>query len=146
MLSPGRLDVYRIALDRESPRQARVRIRLQGHANIATLAQLGNPRPRAAINERSWISNIVLRLLNGSITKLIGFRCISDQDAISLVGRALFTRFLADRLLLPESMSGRGSAATLFDSRETARETSRWLDATFNGDLRLYLKRYRLIA
>ena len=135
VLAPGRLDVYRIALDRESPRQARVDLDFRDSAKHATLAHLGNLRPGAAINQRSWISNIILRLLNGSITKLIEFRCISDEDAISLVGRALFTRFLADRLLLPENMSGRGSAAALFDSRDSARETSRWLDTTFNGDL-----------
>jgi len=60
---------------------------------------------------------------------------VSDEDAISLVGRALFTRFLADRGLLPSNMSGADGAASLFDSREVAEKTSTWLDATFNGDL-----------
>lgn len=135
VVAPGRLDVFRIALDKQLPRQARVELDFGERSKIAALAQLGNLRPRAAISQRGWIFNVVLNLLNGSITKLIRFGGISDEDAISLVGRALFTRFLADRNLLPESVSGGGAAAALFDSREAAEETSRWLDTTFNGDL-----------
>ena len=39
------------------------------------------------------------------------------------------------RSLLPEGMSEPETAASLFDTREVAEETSDWLDATFNGDL-----------
>ncbi len=81
------------------------------------------------------ISNVVLSLLTGSISKLIAMRGVSNEDAISLVGRALFTRFLADRNLLPRGMSDVGTAASLFDSHATAATTSKWLDTTFNGDL-----------
>ena len=97
-------------------------------------ARLGNVRPQAAITNRGWISNVVLNLLSGSTTRLIDLK-VSDEDAIALVGRALFTRFLADRSLLPEGMSEPETAASLFDTREVAEETSDWLDATFNGDL-----------
>lgn len=131
----GRLDVYRIALDRKSLRQARVEMARGKDSRIATLAQLGNVRPQATINQRDWISHVVLNLLNGSITRLIGMGGVSDENAISLVGRALFTRFLADRNLLPRGMSDPSAAASLFDSREEAEKTSRWLDQTFNGDL-----------
>jgi hypothetical protein len=131
----GRLDVYRIALDRKSPRQARVEFNSGEAARTATLAQLGNIRPHAAISPRDWISNVVLNLLTGSIAKLIRMRGVSNEDAISLVGRALFTRFLADRNLLPRNMSDASMAASLFDSRKEAERTSRWLDTTFNGDL-----------
>ncbi len=132
IVAPGRLDVYRIALDKQTPRRARVQ--LDGSKRLV-LAQLGNLRPRAAISQRGWIFNVVLNLLNGSITKLIRLGGISDEDAISLVGRALFARFLADRNLLSETVSSTVAAAALFDSREAAKKTSRWLDATFNGDL-----------
>jgi hypothetical protein len=62
-------------------------------------------------------------------------RGVSNEDAISLVGRALFTRFLADRNLLPRNMSDASTTASLFDSRNAAERTSKWLDTTFNGDL-----------
>lgn len=133
VVAPGSLDVYRIALDKHPPRQARIDIG-EGEQHT-TLARLANLRPKAAINQRNWISNVVLNLLTRSITRLIELERITDEDAISLVGRALFTRFLADRNLLPASMLGKNKPASLFDQRAAAENTSRWLDATFNGDL-----------
>ncbi|MFN9525648.1 MAG: class I SAM-dependent DNA methyltransferase [Pseudomonadaceae bacterium] len=135
VVAPGRLDVYRIELDKRSLQQAHVEVGDSDGEKYATLARLGNSRPRAAISQRGWISNVVLNLLTGSITRLIGLGGVSDEDAISLVGRALFTRFLADRNLLPSGMSTPGAAAMLFDNRAAAESTSKWLDATFNGDL-----------
>ncbi len=135
VVAPGRLDVYRIALDAQSLRQARVEIALQGDTKQVVLPKLSNTRPHAAISQRGWISNVVLNLLTASITKLISLGGISDDDAISLVGRALFARFLADRNLLPDNIADDQTAANLFDNRERAERTSAWLDATFNGDL-----------
>lgn len=134
VVAPGSLKVYRVALDNKSAGQARVAIEDRGVARSAVFARLGNVRPSAAITKRNWISNVVLNLLTGSTTKMIDLG-ISDEDAISLVGRVLFTRFLADRELLPELKSDPRTAARLFDTPEVARNTSRWLDQTFNGDL-----------
>ena len=134
VVAPGSLRVYRIALDRKSLRQAWVGWEDGDGARSTVFARLGNERPQAAITNRGWISNIVLRLLSGSTTRLIELDA-SHEDAISLVGRALFTRFLADRSLLPEGMSEPRTAASLFDTREVAERTSDWLGETFNGDL-----------
>ena len=87
VVSPGLLDVYRIVLDKKSIRQARVELNSGDDSKIATLAQLGNIRPQAALNQRDSISNVVLSLLTGSINKLIAMKDVSDDDAISLVGR-----------------------------------------------------------
>lgn len=135
VIAPGRLEVYRIALDKQSPEQARVGLNIDDGTKRTILARLGNTRPQAGISQRGWISNVVLNLLTGSINSLIKNGGISDEDAISLVGRALFTRFLADRNLLPEGMSSAGVAVGLFDDRQTSEKTSGWLDTTFNGDL-----------
>ena len=134
VVAPGSFHVYRIALDRKSLGQARVRWEEEDGARSALFARLGNVRPQAAITNRGWISNVVLSLLSGSMTMLVNLE-VSHEDAISLVGRALFTRFLADRDLLPEDMAEPGTAASLFDAREVAEETSNWLDTTFNGNL-----------
>ena len=134
VVAPGSLHIYRIALDSKSLREARVGWEHWYGARSAVFALLGNVRPQAAITNRGWISNVVLTLLTGSTTTLIEHD-VSHEDAISLVGRALFTRFLADRSLLPERMSEPNTAASLFDTREVAEATSNWLDATFNGDL-----------
>ena len=132
VVAPGSLRVYRIALDGKSSQQARWEDR--DGARSTVFARLGNERPQAAITNWGWISNVVLRLLSGSTTRLIELG-VQHEDAISLVGRALFTRFLADRSLLPEGMSQPGTAASLFDTREVAEKTSDWLEETFNGDL-----------
>lgn len=134
VIEPGRLDVYRIALDRKSPKQARVEWGNCTDEKFAAFARLGNIRPNAAISQRNWISNVVLNLLTGSITKLITMG-VTDEDAISLVGRALFTRFLADRGLLPKALSKNDAGSSLFDDCRIADKTSTWLDTTFNGDL-----------
>ena len=134
VVAPGSLAVYRVALDRKSLRRVRVDWEDKEEARAAIFPRLGNMRPKAAITNRDWISNVILSLLTGSTTGLIELG-VSHDDAISLVGRALFSRFLADRSLLPDGMSEAATAARLFDTRGAARETSRWLDATFNGDL-----------
>ena len=134
VVAPGSLRVYRIALDRKSLPQVRVGWEDGERARNTAFARLCNERPQAAITNRGWISNIVLRLLSGSMTRLITLN-VSHEDAISLVGRALFTRFLGDRHLLPESMSQADTAASLFDNRNMAEKTSEWLDEKFNGDL-----------
>ena len=132
VIGPGRLDVYGVALDRKPPGQARVDWGDDHEGRSAAFAWLGNIRPQAAISRHNWISNVVLSLLTDSIAKLIKLG-VTDEDAISLVGRALFTRFLADRELLPLALSD--TCASLFDSRHEAEKTSSWLDVTFNGDL-----------
>src|SRR5690606_23733975 len=68
------------------------------------------------------------------IDELIGVG-VSHGDAISLVGRALFARFLGDRDLLPADLVTPEASGMLFDNADKARTTCSWLDDTFNGDL-----------
>ena len=110
VVAPGSLTVYRVALDKKTLRQARVDWQDQNVAPSAVFAQLGNMRPNVAITNRNWISNVVLRLLTGSTRELIKLD-VPHEDALSLVGRALFTRFLADRSLQDLSGPLRASAA-----------------------------------
>ena len=134
VVAPGSLKVYRVALDKKSPRQARIGWEQENVAPTAVFKWLGNVRPNAAIGSHNWISNVVLRLLTASTTDLIEL-ALSHEDAISLVGRALFTRFLGDRGLLPAEMANTSTTAGLFDTRGHAEKTSNWLDDKFNGDL-----------
>lgn len=135
LIAPGQLQVYRLALDRKSPTEAIVDWGDRGADDSTAIARLANMRPHAAINKQTWISNVVLNLLTNSIDRLIRIGEVPDEDAISLVGRALFTRFLADRRLLPDSMAGEASASILFDNSRSAKQTSVWLDETFHSDL-----------
>lgn len=126
---PGQLTFYRVSLDKNTPDNSRINLNIPSGGERTTFAYLGNERPGA--ETRRWISDVVLKLLTTSIQTLIETIGVTKNDAISLVGRALFARFLADRELLPDS---RGSAEALFDNPRQATKTSKWLDDTFNGD------------
>ncbi|MGY3698948.1 hypothetical protein ACVIGA_009090 [Bradyrhizobium sp. USDA 3240] len=134
VVAPGRLDVYSIALDHKTPALARVAIDASGETIKDLFPHLANRRPNAARTKQGWISNVVLNLLTEAIDHLIGLE-LDHGDAISLVGRALFARFLGDRDLLPANLGAPVSAAALFDNADNARATCVWLDDTFNGDL-----------
>lgn len=133
VVDSGYLEVYRIALDRKSAGQARVATPFDRANFRSFLPHLANDRPDAALAGQQWISQVVLRLLTDAINTLIRLAAVNDENAISLVGRALFTRFLADRNLLPDPMAE--NVAALFDDAHAARKTCDWLDRTFNGDL-----------
>jgi len=134
IVRPGQLTIHRISLDNDPREQTVVPIE---SIQRSVFPILGNRRPKAASNSRQWITNVLLKLLEKSIGELTTDCGIAEGDAISLVGRALFTRFLGDRNLLRGSLipDGSGESATLFDNRDRAQATSRWLDVTFNGDL-----------
>lgn len=134
VVSPGRLEIYALALDRKTPSQVRIAVERSDPEAKGVFADLANRRPRAERTKQGWISNVVLNLLTAAIDQLIGVG-LDHDDAISLVGRALFTRFLGDRDLLPPDMALPEIAAGLFDDVERARTTCAWLDVTFNGDL-----------
>jgi hypothetical protein len=142
---PGRLDVYRIALDRHSLAKVRVDTGVADDERWLTFARLGNLRPAAEINDRTWITGVILKLLDQAISSLKTDGGLSGEDAISLVGRALFMRFLADRGLLPSTRDIIGDDTgsdevdpeqhELFDRPDLVRLSCFWLDKTFNGDL-----------
>lgn len=133
VVDPGRLTVFYVALDNLSPNTARVILPTAEEEVAATIPFLSNERPKAS--RRNWISDVVLRLLTTSIDALIA-EGVADADAISLVGRALFVRFLADRSMLgPGTLPpGHSDPSILFDDTDAIRATSLWLDETFNGD------------
>ncbi|MGA3005001.1 MAG: N-6 DNA methylase [Acetobacteraceae bacterium] len=129
----GRLDVYRVALDGVSSEKARIDV-VPKDEEAATFARLSNVRPGASPSSRGWIADVVLDLLDEALDTLRSQCGLTIEDSISLVGRALFARFLGDRNLLPEPLASRAANGTLFDSATLAREASNWLDETFNGD------------
>jgi len=134
VVGPGQLTVYRVSLDKDPISKAIIPLELGD--TRATFPHLANYRPDVAPHSRRWISKVVLTLLSSSIDELKTQFHVSDCNAISLVGRALFARFLGDRDLLPASLfaNGLSNAAELFDGADQAANTSKWLDDTFNGD------------
>jgi hypothetical protein len=133
VVTAGGMAIYQVSLEGDAA-QARVSIGEASDDRRIVIPHLGNLRPQTSANRR-WISDVILRLLTSALNELARL-AVADGDAISLVGRALFVRFLADRDILPESVGALAAdgAAALFDTAPTAVATSAWLDETFNGD------------
>ncbi len=80
---------------------------------------------------------LMLELLNAVTEELIHGRGVAASDALALVGRALFLRFLADRGLIPmnQPFPDVAHVTECFATPQNAAASCRWLDETFNGDL-----------
>lgn len=135
VVRPGQLTIHRLSLDRATEEQSRIPLDSSGWNKRITFSRLANERPDIVASRREWVSDVVLGLLRDAIRSLTGSG-ICNEDAVSLAGRALFVRFLADRslLLLPLAPGGETDSACFFDDRYRAKTTSQWLDETFNGD------------
>lgn len=127
IVRPGQLTIHRVSLDADGDRASQVQLSDDIRATFSVLA---NSRPDVA-PQKKWISGIVLKLLRDAIRELLCHREIARNDAISLAGRAVFLRFLADRNLLPDCI---GPPHKIFDHSLCAETAFKWLDATFNGD------------
>jgi hypothetical protein len=136
VLEPGRLCVYRadVAKNKVSPRSV-------------TTARPGDVALTRFLNDVSAGQNdlarrrYLMKLLEGSAKEAINLG-LSENDALSLVGRGLFWRFLVDRGLLeglrPLDVcwdEGAKQWEQCFDTKKRALRTFRWLDTTFNGGL-----------
>ena len=84
--------------------------------NGAFFAKLANIRPNSSTSQSEAVSKVILKLLTKSISNILELKEVKDNDTISLVGRALFARFLADRELIPKNLKMAADASNLFDT------------------------------
>ena len=87
--------------------------------------------------EADFVFREMLNLLNKGSDRLA--ELIEPVNVLSLLGRALFFRFLCDRKIVTEKDVTHiaPKASTLLDcfkNSENAHATNQWLDKTFNGD------------
>ena len=131
IITPGQLSIHRVSLDKDSRKKTTIDLKLAStEEQIATFPKLINERPEAIKARKQWIANLVLDLLKDAIDTLIKQHCLTSEDAISLAGKALFSRFLADRDLMDETLN----PASCFDDADKIHNISIWLSSTFNGD------------
>ncbi len=88
-------------------------------------------------SDADFVFKEMFNLLNCGIDRIA--HRIGWEDVLSLVGRALFFRFLKDRQIVTERDTKRiapqaNELLACFDNAENAYATSQWLDRTFNGD------------
>lgn len=130
VFSPGRLDVYRAALDgQKAPRPEPLP---QGPFLFPSLIHVG-------ASEAPSVRAALLKLLRKSVEEVQRLN-VRAEDALSIVGRALFWRFLLDRELLadvdPSTISaGATRLESCLDNKTRALRTFEWLERTFNGSL-----------
>lgn len=91
----------------------------------------GEPR------ESDFVFSEMFELLTGVADRLVGV--VSKLDVLSLLGRALFFRFLRDRQVVTDrdtvAVAPRAiELLACFDNAANAEATCQWLDRTFNGD------------
>jgi hypothetical protein len=131
VLRPGRLDVFRATLGVEAPLQ--LKDLPQGPFLFPSLVHVRHPRDVQSVRDA------LLTLLRSSISSARAMG-VGARDALSLVGRALFWRFLVDRNLLegldPAQIAPHATSwESCLDNKTSALKTFEWLDRTFNGGL-----------
>ena len=142
LLDGGRLTALRLSLDDATIDDATLEIygddapdkALWAYNELSAGWEDTNDTPKKRA-ERVEITTHIGELLDQALDAMVPTAGMSlpDEDKLSMVGRALFLRFLADRGLLPAQYQARRD--TLFVDPDSARDVSEWLDKTFNGDL-----------
>lgn len=134
VLEPGRLRIYCAEVTRDEVRPVEVAAANPGEWVLPKFLN-DVSAGHDDIARRRYLT----KLLEGSAEAATA-RGLSQTDALSLVGRGLFWRFLYDRKLLvgvePHDVSETASTwEQCLDNKTRALRTFRWLDDTFNGGL-----------
>ena len=138
LLEPGRLTLFPVA-----PSEALRRTTIACDAPDApglipsiALPMGGATGHRVPVAAATAVHDLLLTLLTRTTEKLTEAG-IDHLVALSLVGRALFMRFLTDRGVVTDAalqeLCG-SSIERCFDGPTRAGKTCKWLDDTFNGD------------
>ena len=141
VLEPGKLTVYGLTLQDVLANRGPIFSVSSDEENASSALRRLTTYPFPGMTEADAraVEDQLYELLTKTVKSIIDAR-VERNDAISLVGRALFARFLVDRLILTsDSWSDVAPRAEkpeqFFSSAENAAATCKWLDATFNGDL-----------
>jgi len=138
VVRPGALDVTPVSLaDRTPEWQTYERGSNKALTFFSRLA-LGRCDELEEGEDNEFLFNQMFKLVDRTATRLEQLR-VKRADVLSLVGRALFFRFLRDREIIKEDTRPKiAPRANLlvecFDNAENAAATCQWLDRTFNGD------------
>lgn len=134
VLEPGKLRIYSVDILKN---EIKPNNKINATPNNWALLELihGVRAGQDDLPRRRYLLQLLERSANAAIRG-----GLSETDALSLVGRGLFWRFLVDRGLLKglEPSDICSSAKTwknCLDAKSRALETFQWLDNTFNGGL-----------
>ena len=132
-LRPGTVQVYAVGQARDEDISPLLEDAELHPGLLAKLAVGDIPRRVDGVSTH----DLMLELLNVVTDVLVKLRHVSAPEALALMGRALFLRFLHDRGILDDinPIPGVPRFVDCLSTPELAAISSRWLDETFNGDL-----------
>lgn len=135
----GKLTVFSVGLGESLPnpivRRSSDLDALGLFSELSSGSFVGGGSPSADSDNGAFRSHL-FELLTLACDELLECKGLRRQtgDVLSLVGRALFSRFLIDRGLMPQQVSGE-QPYDCFSTPSRAAKVCKWLDETFNGDL-----------
>ena len=147
VVKPGQMEVYPVHLDRAHLGKIEPEIILVGDSCAPLFFQslaTGTHRVPGMPEEADYVFESIHTLLEGASSELTSpqNKPLKPLEVLSITGRALFFRFLMDRLIVraedleeicPQVVNA--DLGDVFSNAAKAAATSAWLDETFNGDL-----------
>ena len=144
VVRPGTMTVYRVGFYAEGQTLS-VDAVIDGEDPLSVRKLLNGARERTPQERanRIWLDDLLFDLLTKAADGLrdaVMGSTLSEGEVLSLIGRALFTRFLVDRgIVKPHEVDkiavGTQRPENLFGTVDALVSTFEWLDRTFNGDL-----------
>jgi hypothetical protein len=134
---PGELLVTPVKLSDRTPEWKRYRAGTGEALTFFSRLALGHFDGEGKPDDADFVFKEMFSLLNQGADRLA--RILGKVNTLSLVGRALFFRFLRDRHIVTERdtkaiASKADDLLACFDNSANAYATCQWLDRTFNGD------------
>jgi SAM-dependent methyltransferase len=140
VVEPGLVRVIPVSLDSRSQDWREFRPETPEARTLFARMALGEYEAEGAPREADYVYEAMFRLLTGAANNIVAASTgLNRDDVLSLVGRALFLRFLSDRGVvtaanLNEVTPGARRLDECFADATKAAYTCHWLDNTFNGD------------
>ena len=136
VVQPGKLEVAPVSLEDKLPAWKQYVAGTHEALNFFTNLAYANLDTRGG-DDPNLVFNEMFNLLMAGADRIA--HKIGQANTLSLIGRALFFRFLCDREIVTPNELKRicptaGTLDACFDDAEKTYCTSKWLDDTFNGD------------
>jgi hypothetical protein len=138
VVRPGALDVTPVSLADQTPEWQIYKRGSNEALTFFSRLAFGRCDELEEGEDNEFLFNQMFKLVDRTATRLEQLK-VRRADVLSLVGRALFFRFLRDREVIKEDdlskIAPRANCLIeCFDNAENAAATCHWLDKTFNGD------------
>ena len=144
VVSPASTSIYRVGFygDGVIPPMDSV-VETSNPIGLRDLLNSADDGTQQGYTDRLWLDDLLFKLLTNS-AEALRQTCSPDKltndEVLSLIGRALFTRFLVDRDIVRASdlaaiVAGAHRPEQLFENPQALAQTFDWLDRVFNGNL-----------